>query len=170
MVLFDIKNKTGPNPGGGLNLYIAPAEDVQTIPAPDAVTKSIDTDIVPKAGKVFNKFDIAPGTLKISNPSVGENGSGSFETLVDCIISGDDAKNLDLFNSMINGLFILLIDQASKNVKVGGTLRSPMMLISATFDGGADQPDRNGVTLQFKSRDGNMVSNYTGTLPLVAVP
>lgn len=168
MILFDIKNKTGPNPGGGLNLFITPAADVQLIPAADPVSKSVSTDITLKATKVWNKFDIAPGTLKISNPTVGEDGSKSFETLVDVVVTSDDPKNLDLFNTMINGLFILLIDQASKNVKIGGTLRSPMMLISATFDGGADQPDRNGVTLQFKSRDGNMVQNYTGALPVIA--
>lgn len=168
IVLKNIKRKSGPNPGGATNLYLALAADVASIPAPDATTKSIDTDIVLKDAKKWAKFEFNPGKCKLSNPTVGEDGSKSFETLIDVTIAGDDAERLALFEEMINGQFIAIVDDASKNVKVAGTLRAPLELIQANYDGGSDQPEGRGTIFQFKSRDGYLSKVYTGAIDTIA--
>lgn len=167
ITLKDIKRKTGPNPGGAVNLYICVADEVLAIPA--AVAGVISTDITlqdPVTNVGFKKFEFAPGKCKLSHPTVGEDGSKSFETLLDVSIEGDDAERLSIFESMINGRFIAIVDDASKNVKVAGTLRAPLELIQANYDGGDDQPGMRGTVFQFKSRDGFFSKIYTGVIPV----
>lgn len=166
--LTDIKGTTGPNPGGSVNLYLAEADEVELIPA--AVAGVITTDITLKAGATigFKKFEFAPGTCKLSHPSVGEDGSGSFDTLIDVVIDGDDGARLDLFEQMINGRFIAILDPSSKKTKVVGTLRAPLICRQINYDGGADNPERNGFTFQFKSRAGHLSREYQGVIPATA--
>lgn len=165
ITLTDLVSSPGPNPGGGVNLYLIDVANVTAIPDPDPSSKSIDTDITVEVGTGFKKFEFAPGTCRLSNPTVGEDGSISFDTLIDVIIDGDDAERLDLFEQMVNGRFIALFDPASTNMKVVGTLRAPLLLRQANYDSGADNPDRNAVTFQFKSRVGHLPKVYTGAIP-----
>lgn len=170
VVLRDIKQKTGPNPGGGVNIWVAAAEDVTNIPAPVVAadgSKSIDADIV-VVGNGFKHIEFAPGTCKLSHPTVGEDGSKSFETLIDCVVDGDDGR-LDLFNDMINGRYIVIHESASGVKRVCGSMASALLLIQANYDGGADQPERNATTFQFKGREGFMSIRYNGAIPVPAV-
>ena len=165
IVLKDIKRKTGPNPGGAVNLYICLADEIETIPA--AVDGVISDDIVlatTPAPVGFVKFEFAPGKCKLSHPTVGEDGAKSLETLLDVTVEGDDGERLALFESMLNGRFVAIVDDASKNMKVAGTLRAPLELIQANYDGGDDQPGMRGTVFQFKSRDGFMSKVYTGAI------
>jgi hypothetical protein len=164
IVLTDIKQKTGPIPGGAVNLYLVLADDVQDIPAAAVLTGSIDADIVLKAGKTWSKFEFAPGKCKLSNPTVGEAGSKSFQTTLDCTIGGDDPKTLKLFNDMINGRYIAVVDMASMRKKVAGSIRVPLLCEAASWDGGEDQPNINGTVFSFVSRAGFIVEDYTGDL------
>ena len=162
ITLLDVRQKTGPLPGGAVDLYLILAEDVDNIP--DAVEGAISTDITVKAGSSFKKIEFAPGTCKISHPSVGEDGSGSMETLVDFIVGSDDAATLAMFNDMINGRFIAIVDQASRVKRLAGSKRAPLILRAVGYDGGADQPDRNATTFQLKSRDGRISPEYQGVV------
>lgn len=166
ITLKDVKRKTGPNPGGAVNLYLCVADEVATIPAAVAGVVSTDITLVdPLTNVGFKKFEFAPGKCKLSNPTVGEDGSKSVETLLDVTVEGDDGERLALFESMLNGRFIAIIDDASKNVKIGGTLRAPLELIQTNYDGGDDQPGMRGTIFQFKSRDGFFPKVYTGVIP-----
>lgn len=165
IVLKDIKRKTGPNPGGAVNLYVCLADEIESIPA--ATAGVISDDIVlkdPLTAVGFVKFEFAPGKCKLSHPTVGEDGAKSFETLIDVTIEGDDAERMALFESMLNGRFIAIVDDASKNMKVAGTLRAPLELIQANYDGGDDQPGMRGTIFQFKSRDGFFSKIYEGAI------
>jgi hypothetical protein len=165
--LTDIKGQTGPIPGGNVNLYLAEADEVATIP--DDTDGVISTDITLEAAATigFKKFEFAPGTCRLSHPSVGEDGAGSFDTLIDVIIDGDDGARLNLFEKMINGRFIAIVDAASNNIKVAGTKRAPLICRQINYDSGADNPDRNAFTFQFKSRQGHLSKQYTGVVPTV---
>lgn len=162
ITLADVKQKTGPLPGGAVDLYLILAEDVDNIPA--AVDGAITTDITVKAGSSFKRFEFAPGTCKVSHPSVGEDGSISAESLVDFIVGNDDAAALSMFNEMMNGRFIAIVDQASGVKRLVGTKRAPAILRAVGYDGGADQPDRNATTFQLKSRDGRISPEYQGVV------
>lgn len=170
VVLRDIKQKTGPNPGGGVNIWVAVHEDVTNIPAAVVAadgTKSIDADMT-VAGAGFKHIEFAPGTCKLSHPTVGEDGSKSFETLIDCVVDGDDGR-LDLFNDMINGRYIVVVEAASGVKRLCGSMASAMLLIQANYDGGADQGERNATTFQFKGREGKYSIRYNGAIPVPAV-
>lgn len=169
ITLTDVKRKTGPNPGGAINLYICLADEVATIP--EAANGVISTDITlvdPVTNVGFKKIEFAPGKCKLSHPTVGEDGSKSVETLLDVTVEGDDGERLALFESMLNGRFIAIVDDASKNMKVAGTLRAPLELIQANYDGGEDQAGMRGTIFQFKSRDGFFSKIYTGVIPVGA--
>jgi hypothetical protein len=161
--LVDLKGKTGPNPGGVVSLYLIEADQVVSIPEP--VNGTIPVDIIVEAGSGFKKFEFAPGTCKLSHPAVGEDGSASFDTLIDVVLDGDDDVRFELFNQMLNGRFIAIVDNSSKNMKVVGTLRAPLLLRQVGYDGGADNPERNGFTFQFKGRQGHLSPGYTGVIP-----
>jgi hypothetical protein len=163
ITLVDLAAKTGPNPGGIVNLYVAKAADVSVIP--EAVNGVITTDLT-VTGDGFKKFEFAPDTCKLSHPTVGEPGSKSFQELIDCIIDGDDER-LAMFESMINGRFICIVDAASAGMRVVGTKRAPLLLEQANYDGGAAQGDRNATTFQFVGRSGHMSLRYTGAIPAV---
>lgn len=164
--LTSLKRKSGPNPGGSINLYLCSADNINFIPEPDPVSKIITSNIILKPGTVFSKFEFNPGKCKLSNPSVGQDGSGYFETLVDLTISGDDAARLSLFGEMINGQFIAVIENASRAVKLAGSMEAPLLCRQVNYDAGGDIQEPNGTIFQFKSR-GFMVKEYAGLIPLV---
>jgi hypothetical protein len=161
--LIDLKGKTGPNPGGIVDAYIVESSEVVSM----ADAAGIVAAIVLKEGSSWKKIEFAPGTCKLSQPAVGEDGSGSFDTLVDMVVDGDDDPRFHILNQMINGRYILVLDPASKNKKVVGTLRAPLLLRALGYDGGADNPERNGFTFQFKGRQGHLVYGFTGEIPSV---
>jgi hypothetical protein len=164
IVLTDVKQKTGPNPGGVVNLYLCIEEDVDTLP--DAVAGVISTDLV-VSGTGFKKFEFSPGKCSLTHPTVGEDGSKSFETMIECTVDGDDAERMALFESMINGKFIAIVDMASDKMRVAGSKRVPLLCIQANYGSGADQPEQNGTVFQFKGRGGKYSPVYEGVVPVV---
>ncbi|AHM62304.1 hypothetical protein D770_20275 [Flammeovirgaceae bacterium 311] len=169
--LRDLRHQNGPIPGGVVKLYLAKDADVTNMTIttdPTTGAKSIDVDMT-VGGDGFKEFEFEPGTCKLSHPTVGEDGSKSFEQLVDWVIAGDDDR-LELFNNMINGRYIAITDSASGGLRVVGTKRAPALLTTATYDSGADQPERNATTFQLKSRAGHYSIKYTGAVPVVAGP
>ena len=167
IVLTDIKQTTGPNPGGAVNLYLCLAEEIATIP--EAVSGEISTDITLETGAVgFKKFEFSPGKCNLMHNTVGEDGSKSFETMIECTIAGDDAARLHMFEQMINGRYVAILDMASNKMRVVGDLRVPLLAIQANYASGADQPDENATVFQFKGRGGKFSPVYTGVIPVGA--
>jgi hypothetical protein len=161
--LTDIKNKAGSSPGGTVNFYIIPWQQVASIPDPDANGK-ISTNIICKTGYNFNQFEFLPENCELQNPSSGDSGAAFLRTQIDVTIAKDDQTNLTLFSKMLNGLFIVLLDQKSKSVKLAGTLEIPMLLESMSVKYGAQSSDIVGTTFKFIGKV--FVSEYNGTIPL----
>lgn len=167
--LQDIKRKTGPLPGGSVNLYLIPWKDVHSIPAVDANTRRIEGNIVCKAGKRFHKYEFAPGKCKLTCNTSGSDGSSYFQTTIEVSIAGDDAEMLSIFSKMLNGHFIALVDQASEAVKLAGSVDIPLICHQVDFNAGGDQGEFNGTVFRFKNR-GYMVEDYAGEIPLEDAP
>lgn len=164
MILKDIFRKTGPQPGGSVNLYLIPWADVSSIPQKDPVSKKIEDNIICLPGKRFHKYEFSPGKCKISTSSSGSDGSGFFQTTISVSIPGDDADRLTTFSEMINGHFIALLDQGSKAVKLAGSMAIPLLCVQVDYDAGGEQGDFNGTAFQFKNR-GFMIEEYAGIIP-----
>lgn len=162
--LKDIKRKTGPNPGGSVNLYLIPWADVASIPEADPISHKIEGNIICKPGKRFFKYEFAPGKCKLNVNTSGSDGSSYFQTAIDVSIPGDDAELLAIFSAMINGHFIAILDQASEAVKLAGSLAIPLLCSQVDYNAGADQGEFNGTGFKFKNR-GFMVEEYAGVIP-----
>ncbi|NJO90767.1 MAG: hypothetical protein HC831_18735 [Chloroflexia bacterium] len=167
MNLTDIKIKTGPNPGGTVRLWLVPWQDVLLIPNPDPATGIITESIYLKENKRWYKFQFAPNRCKLSNPSAGQEGSSYYNTLLEVSVPGSDQVQLMIFESMINGLFLALVDQADGVIKLAGTVQAPLLCSQVGYDAGGDNQDFHGTSFQFRSR-GFMSRQYTGFIQDVA--
>jgi len=163
MNLKDIEFKTGPNPGGVVRLWLIPWQDVLSVPDPDPATGIISANISLKEGKRFYKFSFSPSRCKLSNPSAGQDGSAWYETVLDVGIPGNDQGNLVIFERMINGLFLALLDHADGSIKMAGSISSPLLCRQVSHEGGAENQDFLGTTFQFRSR-GFLSRQYKGLI------
>jgi hypothetical protein len=159
--LTTIKNPNGPRSGGTTRLFIIDAANVESIPAVHPVDKVIYDNISRVENKSFVQFDFAPDSCKLSTPSRGNDGNSYFETIIDVRIGDDDPEKLDQFFRMINGLFIIVLDQASSQVKLCGSKLSPLLCRQVNYDAGSQQSDFNGTAFQFRSK-GTKPVGYKG--------
>lgn len=163
MNLKDIAVKTGPNPGGVVRLWLIPWQDVLAVPNPDPATGIISANISLKEDKRWYKFSFSPSRCKLSNPSAGQDGSAWYDTVLDVGIPGSDQANLAVFEQMINGLFLALLDHANGAIKMAGSISAPLLCRQVSHEGGAENQDFAGTTFQFRSR-GFMSRQYTGLI------
>lgn len=149
--LATIRQPIGPTPGGSSRLFIIPWQDVDHVPvaASDGI---IYDELVRKAGKNFVQYDFQPGTCKLSTPSRGSGGGAWHETMITLSIAGDDAARLGQFQQMLNGLFLIVLDQASQAIKLCGSEVLPLLCEQVNYDGGSDLGDKNGTRFQFRAR------------------
>lgn len=161
MNLKDIEAKTGPNPGGSVRLWLIPWANVSSVPAPDQ-DGVITSNIVLKDGARWHRFEFSPGRCRLQNPAAGQQGSYWFDTAIDVAVPGDDQENMNVFEGMINGLFLALIDQAGGVVKLAGTLSSPL-ICKVAHDHGGDNNDFRGATFEFRSK-GFLPREYAGSI------
>lgn len=159
--LTSIKNPNGPRLGGTTRLFIIDAGYVESIPAIHPVDKVIYANIEREEGKSFAQFDFAPDSCRLNTPSRGNDGSSYYETVIDVRIPDDDPVKLDQFFRMINGLYIIVLDQASSQVKLCGSLLSPMLCRQVNYESGSQQADFNGTAFQFRSK-GTLPTGYMG--------
>jgi hypothetical protein len=164
MILKDIKNSTGPIVAGTVNFYIIPHRQVQSIPAPDD-DGIILSNIICKEGYKFNQWEFPEGNCELENLSSGDDASAYLTTKIELLILKDDQANITLFSKMLNGLFIVLLDQRSKAVKLAGTLEVPLLLKSIRVKYGKDGGDVLGTAFTFEARTGPSYE-YRGTIPL----
>ena len=158
--LATIRQPIGPLPGGTARMFIIPWQGVDSVPvaATDGV---IYDDIVRKAGKQFVQYDFNPGTCQLSTPSRGSGGAAWLDTLVDLSIAGDDQPRLGQFQRMLNGLFVIVLDQGSGRVKLCGDDFLPLLCEQASYQGGGNPGDANGTRFQFRGR-GVVPKEYRG--------
>jgi len=159
--LTHIKQPTGSQPGGTHRLFIIEAVHISSIGALHPVDKVIYENLTIAEDKRFSIFEFSPDTCRLSTPSRGNDGNSYFETLIDVQLSDDDPVKLDQFFKMINGRFIAVLDQASKEVKLCGSRESPLICRQVSYDAGGQLGDKNGTTFQFRSK-GTLPVGYKG--------
>ena len=166
MNLKDLKAKSGPNPGGLVKVFIIPAFQVSGIgPVAGGI---ISQDIQLVAGSRFFVYDFNPGSARLKGTGTGSEGSRFFLNELELAISGEEPDRLQLFNQMINGLFIVIVELPSGSRKLLGNRLCPASCSDTAYDGGSDTGDRNGTTIKFTARSGLPV-DYTGAVPLEPV-
>jgi len=167
VTLSDIKRQTGPLPGGIQNVYIANVSDINEFTESGGV---VSADLVTSTGDTtvgFVKYEFDPDTAQLTFETVGEDGSKSFQPMVELRIGGDDTR-LKEFENMINGPFLVITETAMGNMRILGNHRTPALAIQANYSSGAAQGDPNGTTIQFKARQGTNPPQYTGAIPMKA--
>lgn len=157
ILLSDIKNKRGPNPGGSVKVSLIAWQDVQSIPQASAAGVITGT-IEPKAGKRFATWEFLPGKCKIGGKSSGS----FFGQILDLSVSGDEPEKLKEFEQMLSGLFIAVVELASGSRKVLGNMLCPLKCNEIDWDGGGDTGDLNGTAFRFAAR-GGMPLDYRQT-------
>lgn len=169
MNLIDIRAKRGPNPGGLVNVYIIPFNHlIGFLVDPDGVIRQ---DIQLKEGTRFFVYEFDPGKARVRSASSGTEGGKFFQPGVELSIAGDEGEKLQMFGKMINGLFIVIVEQPSGRRKLAGSSLCPALCTQADYDGGGDTDNFNGTIFQFQTR-GEMIRDYEGLIPLdpVAAP
>lgn len=157
IILSDIKNKRGSNPGGSVKVSLIAWQDVKSIPQPSAAGVITGT-IEPKAGKRFAEWEFLPGKCKIGSKSSGDY----FGQALDLSVSGDEPEKLKEFEQMIGGLFIAVVELASGRGKVLGNMLCPLKCNEIEWESGGDTGDLNGTGFRFASR-GGMPPDYRQT-------
>lgn len=165
MNLKDIKAKAGPNPGGAVKVYILPFIHLLSWPASDA-DGVIRQSIQLKEGARWFVYEFDPGKARLRSPSAGSEGGKYYTPGVELSFAGDDPERLQLFGWMINGLFIVAVEQPSGRRKLVGSSLCPALCSQADYDAGGDTDNYNGTSIRFDAR-GSMVQDYEGDLPLV---
>lgn len=161
IVLSDIKNTRGPNPGGSITLHLLPWQDVENIPEASAAGV-ISSNITSKEGKQFAEYEFLPGKCKVGGKSTG-NFAPFFGNSLEVSISGDEPDKLKEFEDMLGGLFIAIVEQASGRKKVLGNMLCPLHCFEIDWQGGGEPGDLNGATIKFASR-GGLPKDYTGQI------
>jgi hypothetical protein len=162
--LTDIKNKAGASPGGTVNLYLVPWLHVASIPEQDE-NGIITGNMVCRVGYKVSQFEFLPENCELENPSSGDSGSAYLKTQISVTIPKDDQVRLSLFSKMLNGLFIAILDQKSKAVKLAGSMDVPLLLESMSGKYGGQSSDIVGTTFKFVAKV--FVAEYQGVIPTV---
>lgn len=146
----------GPNIPGNIELYVANSADVETVPAPDANTKTISTDITMAVGKFFHKWVFTKKTCQHKeDPAPNGQVIGFVEADFD---HDDDAKRY-LFEQMSTGEFDVIVVDGNSLPKL---IRSSEF--SRIYDSGISGQDKNGYKGRF-DYEGLAANIYTGTIP-----
>lgn len=145
-------------------IHLAEACDLDSIPAPDAGTHTISSDVVMDVGKLFYQWRIGETDVEFNSQSVGVIGSQSFQnTLTIFLPISRDVLDYQL-NLIINGEFVLEFGDKAGARRIIGNDNSPVMIP----EGGVQEvinAERNGVTVTFQ-QVGPTPHFYTGSIPL----
>lgn len=148
-------------------IHIAEACDLDTIPAPDAETHTISSDVVMDSGKVFYQWVLGDVDLEFNYASVGIVGSQSFQNTVTVFIPIQRSVIEHQLNSIINGEFVLEFGDKEGARRLGGNENSPMRIPEGGIQG-VINGERNGTTVTFQNVSATPYF-YTGAIPLTAV-
>lgn len=152
-----IERHCGNNIPGGKKLYYANLSDVATVPAVDANTRTISTDLTMDVGAVWKPMAFAKGALNHKETGLG---NGLFDGLVTCEFQKDDDTKRKNFQN-INGHYVsLLVEDGNGVVKF-----VPEALCTPDFDSGSAGQDKNAWTAKFTYQD-ESAKIYTGAIAL----
>ena len=143
-------------------IYIAEAADLESIPAPDAGTKIISTDIVMDATKTFFQWVTTANGAVLSREPVGSKGTQTFKNTVTIYIPVVRSLVLEEMDNVVNDQYVLIVSDTAGTNWLCGTSVSPAMVaeggIQSVMDG-----EQNGTTITFEWF--GSLFEYTGAIP-----
>lgn len=158
VTLEEIIEQCGTNTAGNKMLYLANMDDLLTVPAPDADTRTISTDIVMDTGDQFFAFGFTEDTCQHTE-NINDNDSAI--GAITAFFGKDEDKKRHRFTTMIGGKFAVIITDENNVTKY-----IPNVRFRWDFDSGTDsENDRNGYTVRM-SYKGEPAYIYEGTIPL----
>lgn len=155
VTLSAIARHCGSNNGGNKALYIANEADVQIVPAPDANTATISTDLTMETGKVFMKLGFDKKSCTHTEDP-GDNGQVTGSIVAE--FSKDDGTKRHLFDEMRGGDYVVIVEDSNGMKKIARSCECSPAFASGTAGG-----DKNAWTVTFTYDDG-MALEYTGAI------
>lgn len=156
------------NPEGNYTLLYIPADDVDTIPAADATTHTITTDITLKSQKRWYELPATRGSIGFNEKLEGESKSKGFKPVISAEVPKDRPIVEAQLNSMSHGDYIFAVKQANGQFKLCGSLDNPYEFEKIDLE----TKDKNFHYVEAKPQLKNPYKEYfyTGSLPLTPTP
>lgn len=148
-------------------IEIIEAADLTSIPAPDASSHTVSSDIVVESGKQFYQWKVGPTDAEFNATSIGSKGNASFQNVLTIFLPLSRDEVSKVVNDILNGEFVIRFGDKSGAKRILGNENSPAMVP----DGGIQEvitSERNGHTVTFENI-GKTPYFYTGAIPLTPV-
>lgn len=158
----------GNRPGLKNFFYIACIDEVVTIPAPDANTHLVSTDIAMRAADAgppaitagtFKKFAISKINSNLTVEPVGEGENISYKCTMSCFINKITSGKTYILNNTTGGEFIIIAKDANGEQLIIGELEN-----GATVKAGMQTNDANGYPVTIEWDTPIHPYHYTGNV------
>jgi len=161
------EEECGTNPGGMTDFFIARRADILSIPAVGADGVTITGDIVMKTGKKFAKWDNEVDFHDLNWKTEGDSGSQTITQELNIYVSRFRKSQDAVFQSTINGKFIVISVDPDGSKRIGGNLLRPLTL---NFDAksGKKNTDKKGTDIKATAGTGHVPYYYEGVIPITA--
>lgn len=146
-------------------IEIIEAGDITTVPAPDADTHTISTDITLDATKVWYQWKLGETNAEFTYTSIGQKGNQTYRNVLTVFVPLQRDASETIINAMINGEFVIRFGDRNGAKRLFGNENSPAMIPEGGVQG-VVSTEQNGVTITFEYI-GITPYFYTGTAPLV---
>lgn len=172
----DLEFEDGQDNMGGTQLiaFYTPINDVLTLPGYTASPANlgdyaiVDTNVIFKPGKCFNKLYATPDTGKIDDNKIEGKDSNSFESIYEFFFPKNDAKSLGFQRIAPTTKFLFVVPEADGNNRVLGIKPGvPASVASIAGTTGNTSTGEKGATFQIKSIQNGPAPIYTGEISLV---
>jgi len=144
-------------------IYIIEACDITSIPAADADTHTVSTDITIDSGKNFFRWKVG-GSAEFNGNSTGSKGNQTFQNVLTVFVPMSRDEVSYLANAIINGEFVVVFVDKNGNKRILGTEHSPAMIAEGGIQEAITE-DANGHTFTFENM-GKTPLHYTGAVSL----
>lgn len=146
-------------------IEIIEAGDVTSVPAADAGTHTVSTDVTLDATKVWFQWRIGDTEAEFNSTATGSKGNQSFQNVLTIFIPLSRDQISYLVNQILNGEFVIRFGDKNGGKRLLGTDSAPAMIA----EGGIQEvitAEKNGHTITFENM-GHTPYWYTGAAPLV---
>jgi hypothetical protein len=145
-------------------IEIIESGDVTTVPAPDTGKWTISTDVTLDDTKVFYQWRLGKTQAEFSYASIGQKGNQTYRNTLTVYVPLQRDATEEIFNSMINGEFLIRFGDVNGNKRLFGNDDAPAMIPEGGIQGLVNE-EQNGVTITFEYV-GPTPYFYTGAAPL----
>lgn len=150
--------------GLGSVVHVSESTNIAAIPAVDANTNTVSTDITMDATKVFFPWRIVDTDVEFSSTAIGAKGSQSLRNVLTIFIPVR-RESVDLIlNNALNDEFIMLFTDKLGERRIFGEEFAPAMIAEGGVAAVINN-ERNGTLLTFEYV-GPAPKMYTGAVPL----